>query len=598
MSRQSKAAGGGPFDDEILGKAYDARLMAKLWAHAALYRRWVYGSIALFPATALVELAQPYLVKMAIDDHILRGDWTGLSGVAGLFLLSLGVLYALRAWQSYLMTSTGQQVMHDLRETLFRHVQRLDAAFFDKNPVGRLMTRILNDVEAVSDMFSSGLLAIIGDVVTLSGVVLVMLLMNWKLALVTFAVVPVLAVAATFFRSRARAAYREVRVRLARLNAFLQEAIQGVTVVQLFTKERQEAQSFQRLNADHRRALFRSTTYDASLYAVVEAIGSVAVALLLWWGGGQVWEGTLTFGALVAFIEYTNRFYLPIRDAGAKYTVMQSAMASAERIFGLLELRPAIRSPISPVGPRVLRGEIEFARVWFAYRGEEWVLRDCSFRMAPGERVAIVGATGEGKSTIVKLINRSYDVSRGRLSLDGVDVREWELTTLRRQVGVILQDVFLFSGTVEANLRLGNGHVSREVMERAAEMANARAFIAALPRGYQEEVRERGANFSQGQRQLLAIARALVYDPAVLILDEATSSVDPESEAMIQEALGRLLSGRTSLVVAHRLSTIKMADRILVLHKGQVREEGTHADLLRQGGLYARLYELQFGTAR
>jgi ABC-type multidrug transport system fused ATPase/permease subunit len=291
-------------------------------------------------------------------------------------------------------------------------------------------------------------------------------------------------------------------------------------------------------------------------------------------------------------------FDLPIRDAGAKYAVMQSAMASAERIFGLLELPPAILSPISPVGPRVVRGEIEFARVWFAYGGEEWVLRDCSFRVAPGERVAIVGATGEGKSTIAKLINRSYDVSRGRLSLDGVDVREWELTNLRRQVGVILQDLFLFSGTVEGNLRLGNGHVSREVMERAVEMANARAFIAALPRGYQEEVRERGANFSQGQRQLLAIARALVYDPAVLILDEATSSVDPESEAMIQEALGRLLHGRTSLVIAHRLSTIKMADRILVLHKGQVREEGTHADLLRQGGLYARLYELQFGIAR
>jgi len=596
--RGRHSAGGGPFDDEILGKAYDARLMAKLWARTAPYRRWVYGSMALFPASALVELAQPYLVKVAIDDYILAGDWAGLVGVTGLFLLSLGVLYALRAAQSYLMTSTGQRVMHDLRETLFRHVQRLDAAFFDKNPVGRLMTRILNDVEAVSDMFSSGLLAVIGDVVTLSGVVVVMLLMDWKLALATFSVMPVLALAAAFFRSRARAAYREVRVRLARLNAFLQEAIQGVTVVQLFAREGQEAASFRRLNADHRQALFRSTAYDASLYAVVEAIGSAAVALLIWWGGGQIWEGTLTFGALVAFIEYTNRFFLPIRDAGAKYAVMQSAMASAERIFGLLELPPAIRSPISPAGPSVVRGEIEFARVWFAYNGEEWVLRDCSFRVAPGERVAIVGATGEGKSTIVKLLNRAYDVGRGRLSLDGVDVREWDLTALRRRVGVIPQDVFLFSGSVEANIMLGNGHVSRELMERAAEMANARAFIEALPRGYAEEVRERGANFSHGQRQLLAIARALVYDPAVLILDEATSSVDPESEALIQEALGRLLRGRTSLVIAHRLSTIKMADRILVLHKGQVREQGSHAELLRRGGLYARLYELQFGGAR
>lgn len=597
MSKK-QAAGAGLFDDEILGKAYDARLMAKLWAHTRPYRRSVYSVITLFPLIALVELAQPYLVMVAIDQHILRGDWTGLGRIAALFFLSLGVLYALRAWQSYLMAGTGQRVMHDLRESLFRHVQRLDAAFFDRNPVGRLMTRILNDVEAVSDMFSSGLLAILGDVVTLSGVIVIMLSMNWKLALVTFSVVPILAATATFFRSRARVAYREVRRRLARLNAFLQEAIQGVTVVQLFTKERQEAESFRRLNLDHRRILFRSMAYDASLYAVVEAIGSAAVALLLWWGGGQIWEATLTFGALVAFIEYTNRFFLPIRDAGAKYAVMQSAMASAERIFGLLELSPAIRSPVAaaPRGP--LKGEIEFAGVWFAYEGEEWVLRDCSFRVSRGERVAIVGATGEGKSTIAKLLNRSYDVSRGRLLLDGVDVREWDLETLRRQVGVILQDVFLFTGTVEANLRLGNGRVSREAMARAAELANARAFIEALPRGYGEEVRERGANFSQGQRQLLAIARALVYDPAVLVLDEATSSVDPESEALIQEALSRLLQGRTSLIIAHRLSTIKMADRILVLHKGQVREQGTHAELLRHGGIYARLYELQFGGAR
>jgi ABC-type multidrug transport system fused ATPase/permease subunit len=382
------------------------------------------------------------------------------------------------------------------------------------------------------------------------------------------------------------------------LNAFLQEAIQGVTVVQLFAREREEALTFRRLNLDHRRALFRSMAYDASLYAVVEAIGSSAVALLLWWGGGQIWEGTLTFGALVAFIEYTNRFFLPIRDAGAKYAVMQSAMASAERIFGLLELEPAIRSPEQPTRRSVVRGEIEFDRVWFAYEGEGWVLSDCSFRVAPGERVAIVGATGEGKSTIVKLLNRSYDVGRGRLLLDGVDVREWELADLRRRVGVILQDVFLFAGSVEANLRLGNGHVSQEAMKRAVEMANARAFIEALPRGYQEEVRERGANFSQGQRQLLAIARALVYDPAVLVLDEATSSVDAESEALIQEALSRLLHGRTSLIIAHRLSTIRMADRILVLGRGQVREEGSHAELLRRGGIYSRLHELQFGGAR
>lgn len=593
-----------PQDDEILGKAYDARLARRLWEVTRPHRRLVLASAFLFFPIALLELLQPYLIKVAIDAHILAGDWPGLGRVALAFLLTLASLYGLRTLQSYLMALTGQRVMHDLRHRLFAHMQRMDAAFFDRNPVGRLMTRILNDVEAVSEMFGSGIVAILGDVVTLVGVVVVMLAMSPRLALVTFALVPALFVVAAYFRSQARTAYRVVRTRLARLNAFLQESLQGMTVVQLFVRERQERQLFEALAADYRQAQFRSTIYDASFYAVAEAIGAAAVALLLWYGGGQIWRGLLTFGGLVAFIEYTNRFFLPIRDLGAKYAVMQSATASSERIFGLLDREPAIRpggaapregGPLARrAGPR--SPTVELRSVWFAYEGEEWVLSDCSLEVRAGECVALIGVTGAGKSTIARLLNRSYDVTRGRLLVDGLDVREWDLTSLRRYVGLIPQDVFLFTGSVEANLRLGvDGVVSREALERAATLANARGFIEALPEGFAHQIRERGANLSQGQRQLLAIARALVYNPAVLVFDEATSSVDSGAEALIQDATDRLLSGRTSLVIAHRLSTVKMADRILVLHKGRIREEGTHAELLRRGGIYARLYELQCG---
>ncbi len=583
-------------DEEVLGRAYDARLMARLWAVTRPHRAVVLVATTLFFPVAALELLQPYLLKIAIDRHILAGDWVGLTWVALVFLGVLVVLYALRAWQSYLTQLTGQRVIHDLRHMLFAHIQRMDAAFFDRNPVGRLMTRILNDVEAVSEVFSSGLVSILGDVLTLVGVVVVMLGMDWKLALVTFSLMPLLFAVAAFFRSRARISYRRVRERLARLNAFLQESLQGMAIIQLFTRERREFQRFTELNGEYRQAQFSSSLYESALYAAVEAIGSAAVAILLWYGGGQVWAGALTFGGLVAFIEYTGRFFLPIRDLGAKYTVMQSAMVSAERIFGLLDRAPSIVSPSHPVPAERIRGAIEFEHVWFAYHGEEWVLRDCSFRVNPEERVALVGATGEGKTTIARLLNRSYDVSRGRVLIDGVDVREWDLNTLRRTVGLIPQDVFLFTGSVEANLKLGaDGVVAPEVVERAVRLANARAFIERLPNGYRHEIRERGTNLSQGQRQLLAIARALVYNPAVLVLDEATSSVDPESEALIQEAMSRLLTGRTSLIIAHRLSTVHRADRILVLHGGQIREEGSHADLLRRGGLYARLCELQFG---
>jgi ATP-binding cassette, subfamily B, multidrug efflux pump len=433
--------------------------------------------------------------------------------------------------------------------------------------------------------------------------VAIMLWMDWQLALVTYSIVPVLFLAASYFRLRARDAYREVRRRLATLNAFLQESLQGMSVIQLFAREREESRAFGRLNAEYRRALFGSTVFEASLYASVEALGSVALALLLWYGGGQIVAGMLTFGALVAFIQYTNRFFLPIRDLGAKYTVMQSAMASAERIFGLLDRAPGIVGGVATGGSdRRVAGATrapaaEFKSVWFAYEGEQWVLRECSFSVAPGEHVAVVGATGEGKSTCARLLNRSYDVSRGRVLVDGVDVREWDLDRLRRHVGLVFQDTVLFSGTVHDNLALdGARPVTRAQIESAVDAANARALVASLPLGLDQPLGERAANLSHGQRQLLAIARALVYNPAVLVFDEATSSVDPESEWMIREAMKRLMHGRTSVTIAHRLSTIAGADRILVLHHGRVQEEGSHAQLLRRGGLYARLHELQAGA--
>jgi ATP-binding cassette subfamily B protein len=594
----------GEQDDEILGKAYDARLMRRLWAFTRPHAGLVLATCALFPVLTLLELTQPYLVKIALDDHILRGDWAGLGGVAGLFLLVLMVLYVLRAAQAYLTQLTGQRVIGDLRAALFAHLQRQDAKFFDRSPVGRLMTRLLNDGEAIQELFTSGLVALLGDVVTLAGVVVVMLGMNWKLALVTFALVPLLVLAAGYFRVRARDSYRVVRTRLARLNGFLQESLQGMSVIQLFAREGRERQMFAELSGALRRGQFRSTFYDASLYATVEALGSAAVALLLWYGGGQVVTGALTFGGLVAFLEYTARFFLPIRDLGAKYTVMQAAMVSAERVFGLLDSQPTITSP-APAGrstpaPRAsTTPAVQFKNVWFAYEGEQWVLRDCSFTLAPGEQVALVGPTGEGKTTIARLMIRAYDVTRGQVLIDGVDTREWELRTLRRHVGLIPQEPFLFSGTVEDNLRLaGAGAADRATVERALAAANAERFVAALPRGLAEELRERGVNLSQGQRQLLAIARAIIYNPRVLALDEATSSIDPESEAMVRAGLARLLEGRTSLVIAHRLSTIQRADRILVLHRGQIRESGAHAELLALGGLYSRLYELQFGLGR
>jgi ATP-binding cassette subfamily B protein len=590
-------------DDDALGRAYDQRLMARVWSVARTYRRALAAVAVLFPLGAAVELVQPYLVKIAIDDHIVRGDWSGLTGIAGLFLLAIGGQYLVRWRLSYLLAETGQRVIHDLRQALFAHVQRLPARFFDRTPVGRLMTRILNDVEAIGELFTSGMASIAGDLLAVGGAVAVMLWLDWRLALVAFGAMPFLFALTAVFRPLAREAYREVRNRIARVNTYLQESLIGMTVVQLFGREATQAREFADLNEAHRQALFRRMIYDAVLYAAVEVVGTVTIAGLIWWGGGQILAGTLTFGLLVAFMEYTHRFFLPIRDVSAKYTVMQSAMVAAERIFGLLDTPVEIAAPARPARPAgpATAAAIELRDVWFAYhpsdpmKDEHWVLRGLSLRVAPGERIAVVGPSGAGKSTLAKLLTRSYDVQRGAVLVEGVDVREWDPAELRRHVGLVLQDVVIFSGTVEENITLWRSDVTRADVEVAAGRAHVDRFVRALPAGYAEPVRERGANLSYGQRQLLAVARALVYNPPVLVLDEATSSVDPETEFLLQDALDHLLRRRTSVIIAHRFSTIQRADRIVVLHRGRVVEDGVHDRLLREGGLYATLYEHQFG---
>ncbi|MGD9762939.1 MAG: ABC transporter ATP-binding protein [Candidatus Binatia bacterium] len=579
-----------------LGKAYDARLMRRLWAYLRPHGASFWGAMLCLPLTSACSLAQPYLLKVAIDRFIAQGDVRGLLGTSALYGAAMVAEFAFLYLEYYLMLVVAQRSLAALRVDLVAHLQRLPARFFDRNPVGRLVTRLTTDVDVINEMFAAGALTILMDVVTLLGIVGIMLAIDWRLALATLAVAPFLAIAINFFRIRARQNYRNIRDRLARLNAYLQEAIGGIAVIQLFAREAASRRRFARLNEAVRDANHSANIYEAALFSIVEAVSSVAIAIIIWYGGASIIGGTLAFGTLVAFIEYMQRFFVPIRDFSTKYAVMQSAMTSAERIFELLDQPVTIASPPLARRPSAGRGAITFDRVWFAYTDEEWVLRDLSFHIEPGEKVALVGATGAGKTTAIKLLNRTYDVTRGRVLVDGVDVREWDLGALRRHIGVVLQDVFLFSGSVASNLTLDRSEVSRDAAVAAAQTVHADAFIRKLPRGYDEPVRERGNNLSVGQRQLLSFARALAYAPTVLVLDEATSSVDTDTELLIQDALQRLLRDRTAVVVAHRLSTIEYVDRILVLHAGELRESGPHAELLLRRGLYYRLYQLQYAT--
>lgn len=587
-------------EEEALGKAYDARLMRRLLAYLRPYNWQVAGAVLMLVAASALELVGPWLTKIALDRAVPAAD-AGLLGVlaavfAGSLLLSALLEYA----RTLLTTWIGQRVMLDLRREVFGHLQKLELSFFDRNPVGRLMTRVTSDIEVLNEMFTSGVVTIFGDVFTIGAIVTAMLLLDWQLALVTFSVLPIVFLTAMLFRKKVREAYRDIRIRIARINAFLQERITGMSVVQLFGREEAAASRFARINESHLQAHLRSITYYALFFPAIEILTAVAVALILWYGGMQAMGGTITIGVIAAFLQYVRRFFRPIQDLSEKYNILQNAMASSERVFRLLDREPAIRDRDGAVAPEAIEGRIEFEDVWFRYPTEDaaeqaaWVLEEISFVVEPGEKLAIVGATGAGKSTIVNLLMRFYEPQRGRILLDGTDIRELPVEGLRASMGLVLQDVFLFSAPAEENISLGRPGLDGERVRRAAERVGADRYIRRMPNGYDHILGERGSNLSVGERQLLSFARALAGDPRILLLDEATSSVDSEIEAQIERALGELMKGRTSLVIAHRLSTVKGADRILVLHHGRVREEGTHEELVRLGGLYARLYRIQF----
>jgi len=635
------------FEEESLGKAYDTRLARRLWRYVAPYRAQVLVTVLMLFPLMFFELAPAWIIKTGIDREIVPRAtglalappaWPGAPALVPEFAWSIarsaadalvralrappgipplawlaGIYFAVTALSGIVayidplvMSLTGQAAMRDLRREVFAHIQRLHLGFFDTMPVGRLVTRATNDVENVSEMFSAGIAALVRDVFKMLGLAVALFCIDAHLAGFTFLVVPLLAVGAFVFRWKVRAAFRAVRVRIARINAYLQENVVGMKVVQLFTREAKTFRDFDAMNVDHRDAWLDSIRYDAALFAVVEFASGITIALVIWQGAGYAEAGTIYL-----FIDWTRRFFLPLRDLSAKYSVMQSSMASAERIFALLDTTPAVLDPpeAAPIARTARRGLVEFDRVWFSYRKdganraqrgeaerrpEDWVLRDVSFRVEPGQSAAFVGATGAGKTTIIKLLTRLYDVDRGSIRIDGVDLREWPQSELRRRVAMVLQDVFLFSGSIEQNLSLGRAEIDRERVQRAATAVQADRFIARLPQGYGTEVRERGTNLSAGQRQLLSFARALAYGADVLVLDEATSAIDTETESLVQEGIRVLMAEKTALVIAHRLSTIQDADCIHVLHKGELIESGTHDELMGRGGVYQRLYRLQY----
>ena len=581
-------------EEEILGRAYDARLMTRILRYLRPYWKLLALAFTFLLLHTGTQLAGPYIIKVAIDRYIANQDIHGLDLMAlaylGVVLLGFVFLFV----QTYVTEYTGQRAMHDLRMEIFSHLQTQDMAYFDRNPVGRLMTRTVNDVETLNELFSTGVVGLLGDLCTVFGIAGAMLWLDWKLAIVCLVAFPMILYISRFYRRRAREVYRESRLILARLNAELQENIAGIGTIQAFGQEAKMYGRFQQINYGYRNVLLRSVRYNAMFFPIIEVFSALTIGLLLWYGGGLILEQAIQAGVIVAFIQYIQRMYQPIRDLAEKYNIMQAAMASSERIFGLLDTPATIKNPAQSKKPEKFQGELEFKDVWLAYNPAEPILKGISFRIRPGEKVALVGATGGGKTSIISALCRFYDVTRGAILVDGIDIRDWDKQQLRRHLGLVLQDVFLFSGDVAANITLGDARVSEARMMEAARRAHIAPFIEKLPDRYHQEVQERGSTLSQGQRQLLSFARALSFDPGILILDEATSSVDTETEALIQDALRELLKDRTALIVAHRLSTIKNADRILVIHQGEIWEQGTHQDLLAQGGLYSRLYELQY----
>ena len=596
-------------EEDVLGKAYDARLMRRLLAYLRPYWRQVLIALVAIVSASTLQLAQPYLMKVAIDDHIAIGDTRGLAFLALAYVVVLVASFGLEYLQTWTLQMTGQRIMFDMRMQIFGHLQRLDVQYYDRNPVGRLMTRVTTDVDVLNELFTAGVVSVFGDIFLLFGIMGALLIMDWRLALVAFTVLPLIALVTQWFRGNVRESYRNVRTWVARINAFLQEHITGMSTVQLFRREQRSFDDFDTVNKGHRDANIDSIYYYAVFYPAIELIGALSTAMIIWFGGRWVLEGTLTLGSFLAFVLYAQRFYRPISDLSEKFNILQSAMASSERIFKLLdtEARIVSRASVSSSLPTAARpvkagsakvgrsgGAIVFDDVSFAYNGTDFVLKNVSFEVKPGERVGIVGATGAGKSTIINLLLRFYDVTSGRILVDGTDVRDFDLKDLRRLFSLVLQDVHLFSGTIASNIRLGEAAIGDDAVRHAAAAVHASRFIDQMPGGYGTAVAERGATLSVGQKQLLSFARALAFDPKILVLDEATSSVDTETELLIRDALHTLMKGRTTIAIAHRLSTIQDMDKILVLHHGRLRESGTHQQLLAQRGIYFKLFELQY----
>jgi len=588
-------------EEEILGKAYDASLMRRLLKYLRPYRWYVVLGIALSILVSSLEAVRPYFTKIAVDDNIAQGDAHGLLRTSLLFATVIIFRGIVQYFNSYLTQWIGQRTIFDLRMEVYEHLQRLGLKFFDRNPIGRLITRVTNDVEVLNEMFSSGVVMVFSDIFTIIGILYFMFSMNWQLALVSLSVLPLLWYGTFLFRKKAREAYREVRIQIARINAFMQEHITGMMVDQVFNRERRSFERFSSINAKHREANIKSIFYYALFYPGVDLIGAIAVGLIIWYAGLESLNGAITIGTVMAFLQFNEMFWRPIRDLSEKYNIMQTAMASSERVFKLLDDQTVVRDSEARLPLRSVKGMIEFRNVWFSYNpptdGEQttdWVLKDVSFTIKEGETAAIVGHTGAGKTTIINLLMRFYDISKGEILIDGVNIAHVGQAELRRHMALVLQDVFLFSGDIRSNIGLGNDAIGDDRIRAASRVVGAHQFIERLTGEYQAEVKERGATLSVGQKQLISFARALAYHPRILILDEATSSVDTETELLVQRAIKKLLHGHTSIVIAHRLSTVQSANKIIVMHKGEVREMGTHQELLAQNGLYYRLYQLQY----
>jgi len=581
-------------EEEILGKAYDGKLMKRLLHYLRPYKWYVTLGIVLSMVVSALEAVRPYFTKIAVDVNIKNHDDRGLLVTALEFLTVLMFRGIMQYFNSYLTQWIGQRTIFDLRMELFRHLQNLSLKFYDRNPIGRLITRVTNDVEVLNEMFSSGIVMVFSDVFMIGGILWFMFSMNWQLALVSLSVLPFLFYGTFLFRKKAREAYRDVRIQIAKINTFMQEHITGMIVDQIFNREKKAYDQFDELNAAHRDANIRSIFYYAVFYPAVDIIGAVAVGLIVWYAGGKTLEGKVTIGTIMAFLQFNEMFWRPIRDLSEKYNIMQTAMASSERIFKLLDDRSVLENPAVSVPLPDMQGKVEFRNVWFAYHGEEWVLKNVSFTMHAGETVAFVGHTGAGKTTIISLLSRFYEIQKGEILVDDINIKDLKKEDLRRHIAVVLQDVFLFSGDIKGNINLGNDEISFDRVKESAQFVGVDQFIEAMPRKYDEAVKERGSTLSVGQKQLLSFARALAYNPKILVLDEATSSVDTETELLIQSAIKKLLAGRSSIVIAHRLSTIQSADKIIVMHKGEIRESGTHQQLLALGGIYYKLYQLQY----